>query len=228
MVSATAEKLALPISIHVAETHDEVSLFLRGEGPLAVVRRAVRLPAPDPKRTPLRYLDECGLLGPRTLLIHGVHLSDSDLDIIAQRGCALVTCPTSNAKLGSGIARVGAWHRRKIPVCIATDSPASGESFDLFEEMRRFVLLQRALTGETEGLSAEDVLQMVTVNPAKALGMQDLVGSIRNGLSADFVLVDPDRKHVSPNRDIYGTLLWGTTSQDIVSVRADGREVYRR
>jgi 5-methylthioadenosine/S-adenosylhomocysteine deaminase len=228
MAREEADGLRLPLSIHVGETHAEIAFFLRGEGPLSIVRRLVRFPAPDGKRTPLKYLDECGLLGPRTLLVHGIHLSDADLNIIADRGCTMVTCPTSNAKLGCGVARVGGWLRRGIPICIATDSPASGESFDMFEEMRRFMLFQRGLTGETEAFKAEQVLRMVTTNPAKALGMDDLVGDLRDGSAADFVLVKPDRSHVSPNRDIYQTLLWGTTSSDIEKVWSDGREVYTR
>ena len=228
MARDVAEKHSLPISIHVAETHAEIDLFLRGEGPYAAVRRLVKLPVPDGRRTPLTYLDECRLLGPRTLLIHGVHLSDSDLNIISERGCTLVTCPTSNAKLESGIARAGAWHRKGIPICIATDSLASGDSFNLFEEMRRFVLFQRALSNEIDTFKAEDVLRMVTTNPAKALGMSHLVGDLQDGSYADLMLVNPDRRSVSSNRDIYQTILWGTTASDIQAVWADGREVYRR
>ena len=228
MAGEVAAKLDLPISIHVAETRDEVELFLHGRGRFAVIRTFVRLPIPDGSGTPLRYLDELGLLTPRTLLVHGIHLSDSDLDIIAARGCTLVTCPTSNAKLAAGVARVGAWLRRGIPTCIATDSPASGEGYDLFEEMRRFILLQRGLTCEIGDLSAEQVLHMVTTTPARALGMAEMVGDLRAGSCADLVLVEPSRDQLSENRDVYGTLVWGTRAQDIVAVWADGKEVYRR
>jgi 5-methylthioadenosine/S-adenosylhomocysteine deaminase len=228
MARETAEKHRLPISTHIAETRDEIELFLRGEGKFASVRRAARIPHPDPRRTPLRYFDELALLTPRTLIVHGVHLSDSDLNIIAERGCTMVTCPTSNAKLGAGIARVHTWTKRGIRVCIATDSPASGETFDLFEEMRRFVLMQRAVTGETGAFPAEQVIRMVTINPAKALGMEEMVGDLREGSCADMIVVEPDRDSSRQYRDAYQTLLWDITREHIVAVWADGREVYRR
>ncbi len=228
MAAEISEKLNLPIAVHVAETRAEIELFLRGTGPFAIVRRLGRIPKPDGKRTPLTYFDDLGLLTKKTLIIHGVHLSDADLDIAAERGCTLVTCPTSNAKLGAGIARVGAWVHRDIPVCIATDSPASGETYDLFEEMRRFVLMQRALTGETDTFPAESVLRMVTTNPARALGMEDMVGDLRIGSCADMILVTPDQQSRSRYRDIYQTLLWDINAQKISRVWSDGREIWPR
>jgi 5-methylthioadenosine/S-adenosylhomocysteine deaminase len=228
MARDVSDKFNLPLSIHVAETHEEVLFFLLGEGPYSIVRRIVKLPAPDGVRTPLKYLDECGLLGQRTLLVHGVHMSDDDLNIIFSRKCSLIACPTSNAKLGSGVARASEWFRRGIPICIATDSLASGDSYDMFEEMRRFVLFQRALTNDIEPFTAEDVIRMVTTNPAKALGLEYLIGDLREGSSADLLLVKPDLACVSANRDIYQTILWGTWPSDIQAVWSDGREVYRR
>jgi len=140
----------------------------------------------------------------------------------------MVTCPTSNTKLGAGIARVGAWKNRGLNISIGTDSVASGETFDLFEEMRRFVLMQRGLTGELVQFSPEDVLAMVTTNPAKALGMSDMVGDLRTGSCADMILVTPDMEGVNRYRDPYGTLLWDVKSENIRKVWADGREVYSK
>lgn len=228
MAVEMSEKHRLPITTHIAETRDELELFLRGDGRFVNPRRAARYPGLNKKQTPLEYFDELGILTPRTILVHGVYLSNSDLDTIAERGCTLVTCPTSNAKLGTGIARVGAWTKRGIPVCIATDSPASGETYDLFEEMRRFVLLQRGLTGETDTHPAEKVIEMVTTNPASALGMEEMVGDLREGSCADMLLVKPDTKGVKKYRDVFGTLLWDVTTENFVAVWADGREVYRK
>ena len=228
MAAEVSEKYKLHISIHVAETHDEVRFFRHGTGPFGPVRFLARFPKPDGSQTPLSYLDDHGLLTERTLLIHGVHLSDADLKIIAERGCTLVTCPTSNAKIGAGIARVSAWKSHGIPFCIATDSVASGESFDLFEEMRRFALLQRGLSGETDTYKAVEIICAVTVIPAKALGMEKLVGDMAEGTSADLMLIEPDLTGVSRNRNVFQTILWGTNSSDIVAVWSDGREVYRR
>jgi 5-methylthioadenosine/S-adenosylhomocysteine deaminase len=228
MAREISEKLDLPLSTHMAEPYDENQFFMKGEGRFADPRHAARWPKPDGERTSLKYFDELGLLGPKTLLVHGVHLTYADLDIIAKRGCTLVTCPTSNAKTGVGIARVSEWVKKGIPVCIGTDSPSSGETFDLFEEMRRMVLFQRGLTGETGNLPAESVIRMVTTNPAKALRMGDLVGDLRSGSCADLLLVQPELEGVNKYRDVYNTLLWDVKSENIVATWADGREVYRK
>ena len=228
MAKELSQELELPISTHIAEPYDEVEFFLKGEGRFADPRHASRYPKPDGNRTSVKYFDDLGLLTPRTLLVHGVHLAFSDLGIIKDRGCSLVTCPTSNAKTGVGIARVGEWFRKGIPVCIGSDSPSSGETYDLFEEMRRMVLFHRGLTGQTDLFSAEEVFEMVTTNPAKALGMEDMVGDLRPGSCADILLVQPDIDSVNKYRDVYGTLLWDVTLENIVKVWADGREVYAR
>lgn len=228
MAKEISDELDIPISTHIAEPYDEVEFFLKGEGRFADPRHAARYPRPDGKRTSLQYFDELGLITPKTLLVHGVHLAYPDLGIIRDRGSTLVTCPTSNAKTGAGIARVGEWVKKGIPVCIGTDSPSSGETFDLFEEMRRMVLFQRGLTGKTDDFTAESVIQMVTTNPAEALGMDDTVGDMRPGSCADLLLVQPDLEGVKKYRDVYETLLWDVTAGNIVMVWADGREVYRR
>jgi len=228
MAREVSSNLDLPLSIHVAETHEEIRFFLHGDGPFANARAYARFPQSDRNSTPLEYIDKHGLLTPKTILVHGLHLSDSDLGIISNRGCTIVTCPTSNAKLGSGIARATAWKSHGIPICIGTDSLASTESFNLFEEMRRFVLFQRGLTSECGSFTAEEVIRMVTTTPAEALGMSDIVGDLKVGSSADFMVVDPDKTGISENRDIYQTLLWGTDAIDIVKVWADGLEVFTR
>lgn len=228
MAAEIAVEYDLPISTHIAETRDEVELFLRGEGRLATVRRASRIPKHDGVRTPLKYFNELGLLTNKTLIIHGIHLSDSDINLIYDLGCTIVTCPTSNAKLGAGIARTSVWKNRGIPICIATDSLASGEAFDLFGEMRRFVLLQRGITGQTDMFDAEQVVRMVTTNPAKALGMSDMVGDLRQESCADLILIEPQQKEASGFRDVYRSILWEAKTTDIAKVWADGREVYER
>ncbi|HDS30386.1 MAG TPA: hypothetical protein ENN67_05010, partial [Firmicutes bacterium] len=227
MASEVAEKHNLPISIHVGETRDEIEFFRHGTGNFSPVRILSRFPNPSENRTPLTYLDDFGLLTNRTLLIHGIYLSDNDLKLIASHGCTMVTCPTSNAKLGVGIARASAWKSHGIQFCIATDSPASGESYDLFEEMRRFALFQRGLTGETESFMAKEILESVTVIPARALGMDGMVGDLKEGSCADFILIKPERAGTSGNRDIYRTIVWGTRRDDIAAVWSDGREVFR-
>ncbi len=228
MACEMAWKYDLPMTTHIAETREEVEFFLHGTGRFSTARRGARYPTPDGKHTSVDYFNDLGLLTENTLIVHGVHLSDSDLNIISDIKCPMLTCPTSNSKLGVGIARVGAWVNHGLNVCIGTDSAASGETFDLFEEMRRFVLMQRGLTGELDQFSAEDVLRMVTTNPAKAMGMSDMIGDLREGSCADLLLVQPDLEGVIKYRDPYGTLLWDVKSENIRKVWSDGQEVYSK
>lgn len=228
LAAEKSREYGIPLSLHCAESRDEIILFTRGDGLFRAVSRFSKLPLPDRTKTPLMYFAENGLLTDRTMVVHGVHLSDYDLNLIASSGSTLVSCPTSNAKLGCGTARTGVWKRKGIPISIGTDSPASGDGYDMFEEMRRFVLFQRSLSQDTGDFTSEDILKMTTVNPAKALGMSHLVGDLREGSCADMILVEPDMSGVSRNRDIYQHILWGTKQSDIVKVWADGKEVYRR
>jgi 5-methylthioadenosine/S-adenosylhomocysteine deaminase len=228
MAAEVAKESGVRISTHIAETMDEVQFFRKGEGKLSAISRYVKLPKPDGSRTPLKYFADCGLITDRTLIIHGIFLSDEDVRIAADCGSTIVTCPTSNAKLGCGIPAASAWKNRGITICIATDSPASGDGYNMFEEMRRFVLMQRASTGQSDIFSSSEVIQMVTANSASALGMSGMVGEIKQESCADMILMQPDMNSVSENRDIYNTLLWGCDNTDIVKVWSDGVEVYSR
>jgi len=226
MAMEIAIKNNLPISTHIAETVDEIEFFETGKGRFDDVRHNVRYPKPGGDTSSLKYFDDMGILTPSTLLVHGIHLTDEDIDIIAARRSTLVTCPTSNLKLGCGIPPAAKWVEIEIPICIATDSLASGESFDLFEEMRRFVLFQRGLQRRTDLFSSEDVLKMVTVNPSRAMGLQNWVGDFSVGTHADMMLVRPDALGQTKFRDVFQNLVWGTKSADIMKVWSDGSEVY--
>jgi 5-methylthioadenosine/S-adenosylhomocysteine deaminase len=225
MAAEMASKLGCPMSTHIAETRDEVEFFLHGTGRFSTARRGARFPLQNIINTSTDYFKSLNLLTDKTLVVHGVHLSDNDLNNLNEIGCTMVTCPTSNAKLGAGIARVGTWKNKGLNICIGTDSPASGETFDMFEEMRRFVLMQRGITGELDNFTAEEVLRMVTANPARALGVQQMVGDLREGSCADLILITPEKIR---NRDPYDTLLWSAGADDIQKVWSDGREVYSR
>jgi len=228
MAMELAEKHNLPVSTHIAESAEEVEFFKKGTGRFGIVRRFVRYPKPGRNCSPVEYFDELGILTPRTLVVHGVHLTDEDLQVLKARGCSLVTCPTSNAKLGVGVAGVSTWNEMGFNICIGIDSPASGESYDLFEEMRRMVLMQRGITSRTDNFTAEEVLRMVTVNPAEALGMEEMVGDMRENSCADFILAKPETDISYVTRDIYSRLLWEIKSSDIAVVWADGKTVYVR
>jgi cytosine/adenosine deaminase-related metal-dependent hydrolase len=189
------------LSIHVAESEEEMELLRAGTGPLADLLRergqwddAWRVPG----LSPVAYLDRLGLLSPRTLAVHAVHLDHHDLSLLQARGASVVTCPRSNTRLGVGRAPVPKLLASGIPVALGTDSLATGEDLNLFAEMA-------ALREEHPALAPAAVLRMATWNGARALGFGEEAGSIAVGKPAH-LLVCPLWE---PGDDPFETVTWG-------------------
>ncbi len=180
--SAAAQE---PLSIHVAESEAETELLQHGTGPLAdLLRRrgAWEEGWSAPGRSPVDYLDRAGILGPRTLAVHCVHIGNPDLSRLQSRGVTVVTCPRSNTRLGVGKAPVPKLLAAGIPVAIGTDSLASTPDLDLLAEIA-------ALRAEHPGLAPAAVLRMATINGAGALGLSRDLGTIEPGKLAAFLAV---------------------------------------
>jgi cytosine/adenosine deaminase-related metal-dependent hydrolase len=181
---AEAERSASPLSIHVAESTAEIAWLARGNGPLAELFRRRGLPATPPRPagdSPVRRLDRIGLLGPRTLVVHAVHVDREEIGILRARGATVVTCPRSNAYLGVGRAPVPELLDAGVPVALGTDSLASCPDLDLFAEM--------AAVRKEHDLPAEIVLRMATLHGARALGVAERLGSIAVGKLARLIAV---------------------------------------
>ncbi len=180
-----------PLSIHVAESEAESDLLQHGAGPMAEFLKERDLwdaAWRPPGHSPVEYLDRLGVLSPRTLAVHCIHLSHQDLSKLQARGSTVVTCPRSNARLNVGKAPVPKLLASGIPVALGTDSLASATDLDLFAEMA-------ALSDEHPGLAPATVLRMATLNGARALGLEKDLGSIEPGKLAALVAVpleDPD------------------------------------
>jgi 5-methylthioadenosine/S-adenosylhomocysteine deaminase len=168
-----AAQLDLPIETHLAETRTEVDEARARDGV-----------------APLARLARLGATGPGFIAIHGVHLDDEDLALLAAHGCHVVHCPASNMKLASGIARVAAMRRRGINVALGTDGAASNNRQDLLAEMRLASLLAKVSTDDAAALPAHAALEMATLAGARALGMDERIGSLVAGKDADIVAVD--------------------------------------
>lgn len=193
-----------PLSIHAAESEEELEFLRSGTGPLADLLRerghwddGWRVPG----LSPVAYLDRLGLLGPKTLVVHAVHLDHHDLSLLQARGACVVTCPRSNRRLEVGRAPVPKLLSAGVPVALGTDSLATGEDLDLFAEMA-------ALREEHPGLAPAAVLRMATLNGACALGFEQTVGSIAPGQPAH-LLVAPLWE---PKDDPFETVTWGPES----------------
>ena len=203
-----ARQLDLPIQTHLAETADEVAQSRERHG-----------------RTPLGRLHDLGATGPGFIAIHGVHLADADLPLLAAQGCHVVHCPVSNMKLGSGIAPVSALLAAGVNVALGTDGAASNNRLDLFGEMRVATLLAKVATGDPSTLPAQQALHAATLAGARALGLDGRIGSLVAGKDADVVAVDLSALDAVPCYDPVSHLVNAVGRDAVTDVWVAGRRI---
>ncbi|HEX5890258.1 MAG TPA: 5'-deoxyadenosine deaminase [Pyrinomonadaceae bacterium] len=172
----------------------------------------------------INYLQSVGVAGRHVALAHCVHLSNEEIRILKSTGTNVVHCPSSNLKLGSGIAPITKLLEEGISVSLGADGAACNNRLDMFTEMRTAALLQKALHGP-EVLAAGRVLRMATIDGARALGLDAEIGSLEVGKRADVAVVNLDRLHTSPESDIVSRLVYAAEASDVQSVIIDGRVV---
>ncbi len=200
-----ARTWGVPTHMHVAETQDEIKMLL--------------------KRTDLRHIEwlsALDVLGPDMQLVHAVHVTPAELDLIADSGAVVVHCPTSNMYLASGIAPVPAMLERGIPVALGTDGSASHNSQDILETLKTAVLLAKVGSGDTTVLLPMDALRMVTTTGAKIMGRSD-IGQLTPGFKADITLVNLNKTHVMPVHSAASALVYNCNGPDVDTVLGDGR-----
>lgn len=176
-------------------------------------------------RTVIRHLDALGLLGPRTVLAHCVHLDAEEIGLLAASRTHVVHNPASNLKLASGFAPVPAMMAAGVNVTLGTDGAISGNDIDLWLAMRLAATLHKAVTGDATAVSADDALRMATVNGARALGAADRIGSIEPGKEADMILLATDRAHAAPLFDPVSHVVFAAGKGDVTDVFVAGRPV---
>ncbi len=201
-----AARLDIGLQIHLAETRYEVESILRETG-----------------LTPVAYAHSLGLLGPDTSAVHCVHVTDTEIALLAESGATMVHCPKSNLKLGSGIAPVPKMLRAGVPVALAADGAASNDTLDMFEEARFCALIHKGVAEDPTIICARDAFRMATQGGARALGIA--AGAVDPGLLADLALVDLDRPHLLPLHDIINTLVYCARPSDVATTIVDGRIV---
>lgn len=230
---ALAEYIAehnIPVCIHAAESQAEADLIRHGGGTIAemLARRGIAWEASG--GSTVAYLNRFGLLGPRTLLVHGTQFSATDRQHIAETGAAWAHCPKSNAKLGNGIAPLGlirsSYHGGVERVGLGSDSVASNNTMDLFEEMRFAVLAQRGRTRRFDAMTARDAVELATIGGARALGMEAQIGSLVPGKQADVIGVSLDALHTGPCYDPYNALVYSCNARDVVLSVLAGETLY--
>ena len=172
------------------------------------------------------YLDSLGLSGPHVLLAHCVHLDDEETGLLASKGTHVAHCPSSNMKLGSGVAPVSEMLARGVSVSLGADGAPCNNRLDMFTEMRSAALLQKVSRG-ADALPAARVLRMATLDGARALGLGDEVGSIEVGKRADITVLELGRLHTTPRPDVVSTVVYAAEARDVRDVLIDGRVVLR-
>jgi len=201
-----AEELDLPLQTHLHETNEEISqgLALHGVRPFERLRRL-------------------GLVGPRFIAVHAVHLEAEDISLLSRHGCSVAHCPSSNLKLASGIAPVAAMRARGVRVGLGTDGAASNNRLDLLTEMRTAALLAKASSGNAAAVPAHEALEMATIEGARALGLDERIGSIVPGKSADLAAVELSSVETLPCFDAVSHLAYAAGREHVTHVCVEGR-----
>lgn len=176
-------------------------------------------------QAPTAYLDGLGLVNERSVIAHGVNLDEAEIAILAARGAAITHCPSSNLKLGSGIADVRALRDRGITVGIGADGAACNNRLDGFDELRLAALLAASLHGPG-ALTAWDILALGTRDGAKAMRLDGEIGTIEVGKKADLIVLDPERL-AGPAGDPATRIVYGGGSRAVRDVIVDGRVLVR-
>ncbi|NOT67691.1 MAG: TRZ/ATZ family hydrolase [Methylophilaceae bacterium] len=210
-VMTYSEQLGLGIHTHLHETKAEIEL--------GISQYATR---------PLRRLLDLGLLGPDFIAAHGVHLLPEEMEMLAAHGCHIVHCPTSNLKLASGIAPVPALLNKGVNVGLGTDGAASNNRLDMFAEMRLAALLAKGTSVDAAVLPAAQALEMATINAAKALGLDDKIGSIEIGKFADISAVRIADLETSPCFDPLSHLIYACGREHVSHVWVAGELRYEK
>ncbi|OXM87385.1 amidohydrolase [Paenibacillus rigui] len=203
-----SERRQLISHVHVAETSEQIENTMSRFG----LRN-------------LELLDAVGLLGPRTQVVHGVWLDDGELEAIAKARASVVHCPVSNMYLASGVARVPEMLKRGINVALGTDGPGSNNCQDNLEVLKFTACLHKVNGLDSTLLPPMEVLQMATVNGAKAMGREHDLGSLEPGKKADVVIVDMMKAHISPVHRASSALVYNANGNDVDTVLVNGQVV---
>ncbi len=209
-VAKLAKEFGVMIHTHASENRTEIEIVELETGQRNVA-----------------YLNSVGISGPNTLLAHCVHLDDEEIALLSRSGTHVAHCPSSNLKLGSGIARIQDLIDHNVSVSFGADGAPCNNRLDMWTEMRTAALLQKAQHGP-EVLRSSKVLRMATMGGARALGLADQIGSLEPGKGADVIIVDLQRLHSSPRpTDILSALVYSTQAADVRTVVIDGKVIMR-
>ncbi|MBP6820288.1 MAG: 5'-deoxyadenosine deaminase [Acidobacteria bacterium] len=209
-VADLSRKHGVLVHTHASENQEEIAIVEKLTG----------------KRN-IHYLYSVGLTGQHIVLAHCVHLDESEMAMLQSSGTHVAHCPSSNLKLASGIARVSEMLERGISVSLGADGTPCNNRLDIFTEMRMAALLQKVLHG-SQSLPALTALQMATLNGARAMGLEDQIGSIETGKRADLVLLNLKSLHTTPKFDLVSAVVYAAETSNVETVIINGQVVMRK
>lgn len=206
-INKYAKKYKMPIHIHLSETKTENTDCMKRFN-----------------QSPTEVFEECGIFENKTIAAHGVYLSDKDLDILSKYDVSVVHNPSSNLKLSSGFLDCTRVINKKINLAMGTDSSASNNNLSMIKEISLTSLVSKY--NNPENLKSYDVLKMATINGAKALGLDDKIGSLEEGKLADIILIDLNNPNHTPQNNLISSLPYSTFDKDVSYVIINGDLVY--
>ncbi|MDP3561471.1 MAG: TRZ/ATZ family hydrolase [Legionellaceae bacterium] len=209
-IKELADSFNLKINLHLHETNVEIEQSLT-----------------EFKKRPIKRLHDLGLLSPQLLAIHATQLNEEDLDILAQTKTHIIHCPESNMKLASGICPVEKLQSLGVNVALGTDSVASNNDLDMISEMRTATFLSKVSTMSPVSLNADETLALATLNGAKALGIDHMVGSLSKGKTADFIAIHLDEIETLPIYDPVIQLVYSCGRQQVSDVWVAGKQLMK-
>ncbi|GIV07761.1 MAG: hydrolase [Fimbriimonadales bacterium] len=225
-VRQCAREQGLPLSIHAAESSEEVALARSGSGSFAEMFAERKINYLPPRVPPIEYLQNAGILASDVQIVHATRAEPREQEMMARSGVSVAHCPRSNARLLTGVAPVYSMRRLGIPVVLGTDSAVSGGSLDIWEEVRFAALAQRAVSYAASP-TWRDWIGMLTLEGAKAFGVDSQIGSLEAGKRADVIAVRTTRLAFSGMPDPYAALVLVARSEDVAMTMVDGRILYR-
>lgn len=203
---ALAKELKTGIHTHILETKNELETSVGKYG-----------------MNSAEEFDKCGIFDVPVIAAHCVHLSDRDIDILKRKNVNVAHNPTSNLKLGSGIARIPEMLKEDINIALGTDGAASNNNLNMFEEMNLAALIHKGVNMDPLLISANCAIKMATSNGAQAIGFGDVTGQIKEGMKADISIIDTDKLHLTPANNMISSIVYSCQGSDVDTVIVDGQ-----
>jgi len=208
-VAQTAKALDVGIHTHISESAQEVSDILAQYG-----------------KRPVRLMEETGLLTDRTVAAHCVYLDEGDIQTLAERGVHVAHNPISNLKLANGVAPVPSLRAAGVNVCLGTDGAASNNVLNMFGELKQVSLIHKGTSGNPQAITAAEALEMGTINGARALGLEGVVGKLAVGYEADLTLIDLHHPNLQPQNDLLSALAYAASGHEVALTMVKGKILY--